>query len=543
MESIIQEVMFESPCPCKKCLNKTAIYKWTHSKCKSFVTINSDLYIKCLLCNRTIEYEKYPFKCSEHEHREPPSKEGSIYAFNVMKNFSQDELTKEYISLIIKNVQKKFQTTPHHNTIQNENPYHNTIQEKNPYHNTIQNENPHHNTIQEKNPYHNTIQEKNPRHNTIQNENPHHNTIQEKNPYHNTIQEEHYTILDKNENETPNKIQNETKNDIQFISTCPVKTCIDNDQLNFWCHPDPSCKGELTLDIEGDIHCSKCGLIISFVDFPFQCDNHVGYDYATPEGILNAMESLKEIYSQDANKSELFFETLTVNLITKYMQLSDNELEEIEFVAPCPCQECHGKSQFYNWKHPNCGGKLQLTITGEIKCIRCEEKQKFIDWPFNCDKHENTKSSTEGMQHCFQGISLNANCEKKQEFIAKVTSIVINQFIDTKNINQCDEIEFIAPCPADECKTKTEMIEWKHENCGGVLLLTIEGYIKCKKCNESSLFVKWPFSCGEHENILPSIQGTCNSLGKLSYNKEQNETHKNFILQITSTIMQQFLNK
>ena len=485
MESIIHEVMFESPCPCQKCLNKTAIYKWTHSKCKSFVTITSDLYIKCLLCNRTIEFEKYPFKCAEHEHREPPSKEGSIYAFNVMKNLSQDELTKEYISLIIKNVQKRFQPTPHHNTI---------IEEA-------------------------------PQHNTIIDEDPHHNTI-----------------IDETPNE-PNEPQNETKNDIQFISTCPVKTCINNDQLNFWYHPDPSCKGELTLDIEGDIHCSKCGLIISFIDFPFQCDNHVGYDYATPEGILNAMESLKEIYSQDTNKSELFFETLTVNLITKYMQLSDNELEEIEFVAPCPCQECHGKSQFYNWKHPNCGGKLQLTITGEIKCIRCEEKQKFIDWPFNCDKHKNTKSSTEGMQHCFQGISLNANCEKKQEFIAKVTSIVINQFIDTQNINQCDEIEFIAPCPTDECKTKTEMIEWKHENCGGVLLLTIEGYIKCKKCDESSLFVKWPFSCGEHENVLPSIQGTCNSLGKLSYNKEQNESQKNFILQITSTIMQQFLNK
>ena len=159
--------------------------------------------------------------------------------------------------------------------------------------------------------------------------------------------------------------QNENQNEIKFISTCPVKTCIDNDQLNFWYHPDPSCQGELTLDIEGYIHCSKCGIIISFIEWPFQCDNHQGYDYASPEGILNAVESLKEIYGND--KGMLFFETLNINLITKYMQLSDNDLEEIEFIAPCPCQECYGQSKLYNWKHPECGGKLHLTIKGEIK--------------------------------------------------------------------------------------------------------------------------------------------------------------------------------
>ena len=444
MESVINGVSFESPCPCQKCINKTKIYKWTHPACNAPITITSDLYVRCKTCKRKCVFQKYPFTCQEHGQKEFPSREGSIYAFNVMKNLSNDEITKGYISLIIENVQKQFKSTSNTKLSQNE---------------------------------------------------------------------------------------------IKFISKCPVKKCIDKNRVYHWRHPDPSCKGELSLTIEGNIHCLKCGILIPFVEWPFKCDDHQYYDYASPEGIIAAVELLKETSGQD--KSTLFFETLAGNLLSSFMQSGNNKLKEIEFIAPCPCQECYGDNSVYHWKHQGCGGKLQLTSEGEIKCVRCRERKKFVDWPFNCVRHQNTKASTDGMQHCFQVINSVSLSESKQEFIATVTSKVINQFVNTQHIQQFDEIQFKAPCPVDQCKTKQEMVEWKHQNCGGILVINAQGHIRCKKCNKTSLFVKWPFNCGEHEDKLPSIQGTCNSLGKLSYEKCENKKQRHLSFNFPTQLNEQ----
>lgn len=335
--------------------------------------------------------------------------------------------------------------------------------------------------------------------------------------------------------------------EIPFISRCPISSCENISEVFTWYHPDKSCKGLLNLTIEGDIHCTKCEIRIPFMEWPFQCPNHYSNRFVNQNGIINVVSSLKE---ESKLESELFFDTLLDNLLKKYSQLSEDEFEEIEFIAPCPCDECKNLDNVFNWKHPQCGGDLHLTRRGEIKCIRCEKKMLFSKWMFDCGKHQEQNATIEGMQKCFRMITLNATFTKKQLFIAKVTSEVMKQFIDEEKIRKEDndkedeegEIEFEAPCPVDKCKRKLKIYNWKHTECGGMLVLTDDGYIKCKECGKKKMFIEWPFECEDHGEELPSIQGTCNSLSILSRNNQNDEYKVNLLLQITSTIMAQFIN-
>ena len=108
------------------------------------------------------------------------------------------------------------------------------------------------------------------------------------------------------------------------------------------------------------------------------------------------------------------------------------EIEENDLILPCPVQECRNKNKMYRWTHNRCGGRLKLNDKGIVRCIKCGEKGKFVDWPFNCGDHDYKVCSAEGVAHALVIMDQLSNSADKQAFIASTTVKIMQQLIDAQ---------------------------------------------------------------------------------------------------------------
>ena len=113
-------------------------------------------------------------------------------------------------------------------------------------------------------------------------------------------------------------------------------------------------------------------------------------------------------------------------------KLPNNEetVEEIDFRAPCPVQQCVNKDKVYRWRHRNCGGYEKLTILGELRCVKCGKKEKFVHWRFKCEDHDYLSASYQGVAHALCIMSQIADNSPEQNFIATTTKTIMEQFTE-----------------------------------------------------------------------------------------------------------------
>lgn len=104
------------------------------------------------------------------------------------------------------------------------------------------------------------------------------------------------------------------------------------------------------------------------------------------------------------------------------------EIDEIDFISPCPVDKCINKSKQYHWTHHDCGGHEKITKEGMIRCLKCGKSGLFIDWQFKCEDHDFEYSSFQGMSHALSVMSqLNVGTEG-QAFIATLMKKVGEQY-------------------------------------------------------------------------------------------------------------------
>ena len=105
-------------------------------------------------------------------------------------------------------------------------------------------------------------------------------------------------------------------------------------------------------------------------------------------------------------------------------------LTEIDFISPCPVQDCVNKNKFYRWTHNQCGGRrLSLNDEGMLRCLKCGKKGKFVDFRFNCGDHNYKECSAQGAAHSVAVMAQTSVEKSQQRFIAKVTKVIMNQFM------------------------------------------------------------------------------------------------------------------
>ena len=102
-------------------------------------------------------------------------------------------------------------------------------------------------------------------------------------------------------------------------------------------------------------------------------------------------------------------------------------ISEVDFISPCPVEECINKKTMYRWRHHNCGGHEKVTNQGNIYCLRCRNDALFIDWKFNCGAHDFKQASSQGFSHALYILS--QLDKKNQLFIAQLNEKVSQQFI------------------------------------------------------------------------------------------------------------------
>ena len=99
------------------------------------------------------------------------------------------------------------------------------------------------------------------------------------------------------------------------------------------------------------------------------------------------------------------------------------------------------------------------------------------------------------------------------------------------------EIDFVSPCPVEECINNTTSHRWSHHNCGGLERITNQGKIYCLKCGTDGLFTDWEFNCGAHDFKEASAQGVCHALSIMAQLDTKNQL---FIVSLMGKVGEQF---
>ena len=107
----------------------------------------------------------------------------------------------------------------------------------------------------------------------------------------------------------------------------------------------------------------------------------------------------------------------------------NNLIHEIDFISPCPVEQCVNKNEPITWVHVCGKGKMKLLDSGELRCTDCSTQGLFVDWRFNCGDHDYEKASYQGVGHALAIMSQLVGGEKEQLFIATVTRRVMGQFL------------------------------------------------------------------------------------------------------------------
>jgi hypothetical protein len=100
-------------------------------------------------------------------------------------------------------------------------------------------------------------------------------------------------------------------------------------------------------------------------------------------------------------------------------------------------------------------------------------------------------------------------------------------------------IDWISPCPVKNCPNKKKYYRWTHQQCGGTLLLSVNGEFICNKCKTKKLFKDWFFHCGSHGPEETSQQGASEALDSLSKLIVKKNKEK-IISQLIKAVLNQF---
>ena len=109
---------------------------------------------------------------------------------------------------------------------------------------------------------------------------------------------------------------------------------------------------------------------------------------------------------------------------------------EIDFESPCPVQQCINNDKLIKWSHRNCGGHEKLTDKGELRCIKCGTKGRFVDWRFNCGDHDYLKASSQGVCHALSIMAQLSIKPNEQSFISTTCAVIMQQFVDKIENNE-----------------------------------------------------------------------------------------------------------
>ena len=107
----------------------------------------------------------------------------------------------------------------------------------------------------------------------------------------------------------------------------------------------------------------------------------------------------------------------------------EEELTEIDFISPCPVDQCRNKNKSYRWIHNQCGGRLKLDDKGWLRCLKCCLTGPF-GGKFDCGDHDYKEYSTQGIVHALTVMAHQAVEKSQQRFIAKTTPAILKQLWD-----------------------------------------------------------------------------------------------------------------
>lgn len=100
-------------------------------------------------------------------------------------------------------------------------------------------------------------------------------------------------------------------------------------------------------------------------------------------------------------------------------------------------------------------------------------------------------------------------------------------------------MDFVSPCPVQNCRNNAKTHNWVHHKCGGHGKITNQGNIYCIKCGTDGLFIEWRFNCGAHDFIYASAQGACYALAVMAQLDTKNQK---FIQMLMIKVAKQFAN-
>ena len=246
--------------------------------------------------------------------------------------------------------------------------------------------------------------------------------------------------------------------------------------------------------------------------------------------------------------------------------------KEVDFISKCPVLNCPNSKIPYVWTHYECGGKEKIDSLGYIRCCKCGEKGKIIDWNFDCTRHEYKANSSMG-KHCALYIcSLISDREFVPSLLLGVTKQLCNQTSNDEQQEehqeqtpnraedllpsilredpsqifqkeQVEQIELICACPCKECRQKqnNNEIKWKHKLCKGNLYLNEKCYINCEQCGLQSTLASFIFDC-KTENATEeygSVNYDLATYFSMFSQIKALKTKNRFLSQLTSTIFSQ----
>ena len=199
----------------------------------------------------------------------------------------------------------------------------------------------------------------------------------------------------------------------------------------------------------------------------------------------------KEIYKK--NQIHLFCKECIEDYYSEFLNIENNENEQIEDYEKATWEEYHCKNYFYyeDMKCPKCNQGLYFSKKRKIlKCFNCKFKNKICNTKFKCEK-------------C--GIDFNSNCKEYIKFENKPLRISVKETLLNKIFAKPERI----PC----CNINVDNIKFfihDFNECNGELLI---GNLQGKKivvCNLCKFVIDYDKvlwfcpQCKKNFNITPS---------------------------------------
>ena len=102
---------------------------------------------------------------------------------------------------------------------------------------------------------------------------------------------------------------------------------------------------------------------------------------------------------------------------------------KVIFQSSCPARSCLNTNYYY-WRHYNCGGYFELDNRAILSCKRCGDEDYIFRWKFDCG-NRNGRAHECGFENgCLQGFLACLSCLAKFQnppgnFIIEVTQVLM----------------------------------------------------------------------------------------------------------------------